>query len=68
MPLNEHGLRLQLRVETYNTFNHAEFNAVNATATFNQATSAGALQQTNLGQLSGTANSRQMQLALRLEF
>jgi hypothetical protein len=68
LPLNEHGLRLQLRAETYNTFNHAEFNAVNATATFDQATSAGTLQATNFGQLSGTANPRQMQLALRLEF
>ena len=68
VPLNEHGLRLQLRAETYNTLNHAEFNAVNATATFDQATSAGALQATNLGQLSGTANPRRMQLALRIEF
>jgi hypothetical protein len=69
MPLNEKGMKLQLRVETYNTFNHAEFNAVNATATFSGATAAShALSTSNLGQFSGTANPRQMQLALRLEF
>ncbi|HEY4381869.1 MAG TPA: carboxypeptidase regulatory-like domain-containing protein [Acidobacteriaceae bacterium] len=76
MPLNEKGLRLQLRVETYNTFNHSEFNAVNGSPTFN-VLAAGApgvtpntYTQTNsqLGQLSGTASPRLMQLALRLDF
>jgi len=65
MPLNERGMKLQLRVETYNTFNHAQFNAVNATANFS---SAGALQASNLGQISGAASPRLMQLALRFEF
>jgi hypothetical protein len=68
MPLNEKGLKLQLRVETYNTFNHSQFNAVNATATFNSATTSGTLQTSNLGQFSGTANPRYMQLALRIDF
>jgi hypothetical protein len=65
MPLNEKGMKLQLRVETYNTFNHSEFNAVNASTNFNSS-----LVQTNsqLGQFSGTANPRTMQLALRLDF
>lgn len=62
--LNEHGMRLQLRVETYNTLNHAEFNAVNASTAFSGT------QQTNtqFGQISGAANPRYMQMALRFEF
>jgi hypothetical protein len=66
--LNERGMKLQLRVETYNTFNHSEFNSVNAAATFNSATAAGTLQTSNLGQFNGTANPRQMQIALRFDF
>jgi hypothetical protein len=42
IPLNERELKMQLRVETYNTFNHAQFNAFDATATFNSATPSGA--------------------------
>lgn len=71
MPI-EGKLRLQLRVETYNTFNHSEFNAVNATATYANANSQdpNVNPQTNstFGQLSGTANPRYMQIALRLDF
>jgi hypothetical protein len=71
MPL-EGNLRLQLRVETYNTFNHTEFNAVNGTATFANANSQDPTinPQTNstFGQLTGTANPRYMQIALRLDF
>ena len=68
MPLNEKGMKLQLRVETYNTFNHSEFNAVNASTNF--TLSNGTYNQTNsqLGQFSNTANPRTMQLALRLDF
>jgi hypothetical protein len=40
VPLKE-GFRIQLRVETYNTFNHSEFNSVNNTATFANANSQG---------------------------
>ena len=74
IPLNEKNMRLQLRVETYNTFNHAEFNAVNATATFTSATPTGTLSPGLLGQLSGTGGNgsangpRTMQLAMRFEF
>lgn len=70
IPLNERGMKLQLRVETYNTFNHAEFNAVKASTTFTKDPNTGAYNQTNsqLGQFSNTANPRTMQLALRLDF
>jgi hypothetical protein len=66
--LNGRGMKMQLRVETYNTFNHSEFNSVNAAATFNSATAAGTLQTSNLGQFNGTANPRYMQLAMRFTF
>jgi hypothetical protein len=63
---------IQFRLETYNTFNHAEFNAVNNTATFATAASAGQAppSQTNstFGRLSGTLNPRELQLALRINF
>ena len=68
MPIKE-NLRLQLRVETYNTFNHAEFNGVNNTATFaNANTQANPQTQAIFGQMSTTLNPRLMQLALRLDF
>jgi hypothetical protein len=77
MPI-ENKFTLQLRVETYNTFNHTEFNGVNSGATFANATSQSATTnpQTSavFGQLSSTANTgslggpRVMQLALRIDF
>ena len=70
MPIKKNAV-LQLRIETYNTFNHSEFNAVNNTATFANANSQGSTNpQTNstFGQLSGTASPRYMQIALRLDF
>ena len=70
MPLKK-NVQLQLRIETYNTFNHSEFNAVNNTATFANSNSQGSTNaQTNstFGQLSGTASPRYMQIALRLDF
>lgn len=70
MPI-EHKFTLQLRVETYNTFNHAQFSSVNNTATFANANSQGSTNpQTSaiFGQLSGTQNPRYMQIALRLDF
>jgi hypothetical protein len=63
---------IQFRLETYNTFNHAEFNAVNNTATFATAASPGQTPppQTNstFGRLNGTLNPRELQLALRINF
>ncbi len=71
IPLKE-NFRLQLRVETYNTFNHSEFNGVNNTATFANANSQDATKnpqsQAILGQFNSTLNPRLMQLALRLDF
>ena len=67
----ENKVKLQLRVETYNTFNHTEFNAVNGTAKFANANSQGSTNaetDTTFGQLTGAANPRYMQLALRLDF
>ncbi len=62
---------LQLRVETYNTFNHAEFNGVNNTASFANANSQGSSNpqlSSAFGRLSSTLNPRYMQLALRINF
>ena len=71
IPLKE-NFRLQLRVETYNTFNHSEFNGVNNTATFANANSQSGTTnpqtQAIFGQFSSTLNPRLMQLALRLDF
>jgi len=59
---------IQLRCETYNTFNHTQFNGVNDTASFQTAT-AGAPQLTsNFGTMSSAQNPRYMQLALRISF
>lgn len=72
IPLNEKGMKLQLRVETYNTFNHSEFNQVNAAATFAYtpppSNTVGAQTNSQLGQFTGTASPRQMKLTLRLDF
>ena len=64
---------LQFRLETYNTFNHSEFNALNSTATFKDASSAtsttpGSETDATFGQLNGTLNPRLLQLALRINF
>jgi hypothetical protein len=71
VPIKE-NFKLQLRVETYNTFNHSEFSAVNNTATFANANSQNSTTnpqtQAILGQFSNTLNPRLMQLALRLDF
>ena len=67
-PIKERVI-VQFRLETYNTFNHAEFNGVNSTATFANASSS-TTPQTNatFGQLSSTLNPRYLQLALRINF
>jgi hypothetical protein len=59
-------VRLQLRLEAYNAFNHTQFTTVNTTAQFNPATG----QQVNgaFGQFTAAANPRQVQLAVRLAF
>ncbi|WP_263417687.1 TonB-dependent receptor [Terriglobus albidus] len=68
----EGRLVVQFRLETYNTFNHAEFNGVNSAATFATAASASnpnpAQTNTNFGRLSSTLNPRYLQLALRINY
>jgi hypothetical protein len=68
----ENKATIRLRVETYNTFNHTEFNSVNATASYktadqNQSTTNPLLSST-YGQEDGAASPRYMQLALRISF
>ena len=61
--------QLQFRLETYNTFNHPEFNALNSTATFKDAnSSSNAETDATFGQLTGALNPRLVQLALRINF
>lgn len=70
MPI-ENKVTLQLRVETYNTFNHPEWNSIDDSATFANADSQGAgnaQTSATFGQKNGTANPRYMQLALRINF
>jgi hypothetical protein len=69
-PFAENKATVQLRVETYNTFNHTQFNQVNDTATFTNANQDATNTQTasNFGQMSDTQNPRYMQLALRIQF
>ena len=65
LPFKEDRLKVMLRLETYNTFNHTQFNGINSTAQFN-----------TLGQQVNTAfllpNSarppRYVQIAMRVTF
>ena len=63
---------LQFRLETYNTFNHAEFNGVDSTAVYTNATTQDPVgnprQASTYGQKNGTENPRYLQLALRMTF
>jgi hypothetical protein len=67
----ENKFTVQFRLETYNTFNHSEFNSVNDAATFASAatpTSSPAQLDATFGQLNGTEQPRRLQLALRVNF
>jgi hypothetical protein len=57
--------RFQLRGETYNTFNHTQFDGLDLTARFDPAD-----KQANarFGQLISARNPRRMQLALKFIF
>jgi hypothetical protein len=63
---------LQFRLETYNTFNHAEFNGVDTTAVYTNATTQDPVgnprQASTFGQKNGTESPRYLQLALRIDF
>jgi Carboxypeptidase regulatory-like domain len=76
IPLYRESVRMQLRLEMFNAFNHTEFNGWNTGATFNQAG-----QVTNLpnalggtggrfgfGALTGTLDPRRIQLAAKFYF
>ncbi len=58
-------VRLQLRLEAYNAFNHTQFTGVTTNAQFNAAG-----QQVNaaFGQFTSAANPRQVQLAVKATF
>ena len=68
----ESKLVVQFRLETYNTFNHAEFNSLNNTATFATAASKSnpnpAQTDATFGRFNGANNPRYLQLALRVNF
>ena len=54
-----------LRLETYNTFNHTQFNGINSTAQFNTA---GAQVNTAFLVPNGARPARYVQAAMRLTF
>jgi len=56
---------VQFRLETFNTFNHPQFNTVNTNAQFNQA---GVQVNGQLGQIISDYLPRQVQLVLKLYF
>lgn len=61
----EKRFAVQLRLESYNTLNSPEFNAVNTAAKFNPA---GAQTTGTFGQISGDNGARVLQLAGRINF
>jgi len=58
-------LNTQLRLETYNTFNHTQFNALNTNAQFN---SSGQMINTAFDTPSAARPPRRMQVAVRIQF
>jgi hypothetical protein len=65
LPFKEDRLRVMLRLETYNTFNHTQFNGINSTAQFNTLG-----QQVNTAFLlpNGARPPRYVQVAMRVTF
>jgi hypothetical protein len=58
-------LRLRIRWQAYNVLNHAEFNMIGATYSFNAA---GVNTNTQTGQYTSTLNPRQQELSIRAVF
>jgi len=56
---------LQLRWETYNTFNHTQYTSIDTRATFNMA---GVQNNKTLGQYTNAGSARKMVFALKLKF
>jgi hypothetical protein len=59
-------VKVQFRAESYNTFNHTQFSAVNVAPQWNPAT--GALSSAQFGQVTSARDPRIMQFALRVGF
>jgi hypothetical protein len=76
VPLHKESVKLQLRGEMFNAWNHSRFNAVNTGATFNQTGQltnlptalGGGGGRFGLGALTGTRDPRRIQLAAKLYF
>ncbi len=58
--------RIQFRLETYNTFNHTQFNSIDRAGRWNPAT--GEQVDARFGQLIGAEDARIIQMALRFLF
>jgi hypothetical protein len=69
IPLPNERVKLQLRMEAYNVFNHTQFTSVDTSAQF-QVDSLGHFAQYNptFGRFTNAALKRRVQLALRLTF
>jgi hypothetical protein len=65
VPIHSERWRLQLRVESYNLFNHTQFSAVDTAAKFDAK---GAQVNAAFGQYTAAVFPRRLQLALRLTF
>ena len=63
-PIKE-NMRVQLRWEMYNAFNHTQFSGVNSTARFNTQ---GQQINTQFGQITSARDPRVMQGSLRFQF
>jgi hypothetical protein len=60
---------IQFRLESYNTFNHSEFNGVDSAAVFANASSSTTPETSaGFGQMDSTAQPRYLQLALRINY
>jgi hypothetical protein len=76
VPIHGESMKLQLRVEMFNAFNHPEFNGWNRSATFNQAGQiinlptalGGTGGRFGFGALTGTMDPRRIQLAAKFYF
>jgi hypothetical protein len=64
-PLRREGLRLELRWETYNTFNHTQFSSLDTTARFDPT---GKQVNSDLGAFTAARDPRYMQVAAKLLF
>jgi hypothetical protein len=64
LPIRE-PMRLQLRLEAYNAFNHTQFAGFDSTARFDQN---GKLTNSTFGQITSSRTPRQMQIAVRFTF